>query len=388
MRRRDGRPESGLVGRKVQRVLVGLGGAALVLAVGVVRPWEAHRRAVAEGEGVASGFEERELGAALPPKPGETQEPAVPASSPPPETTDVPAAPVPLRPPPPPPPAPAPTRAQDSAAGVLFREGFEDGALGQRGWYDNRAPLLVPTRPHTGRGALEFRFRRGDRIPVQGGAVRRLFTPTDVVVVSYWVRYGADWRGSGKPYHPHEFHVITTSDNEFIGPSATHLTTYIEHNWQQGIVPRLAITDALNIDQAAVNKDLSRSTERRAVAGCNGGAGKCYLGSGWRNELTWSAAAPAAGLEPGPGSQAEWHRVEAEFRLNTIRDGRGQRDGVARYWFDGRLLIDQADVLFRTAQQPQMKFNQFVIAPYIGDGSPYDQAFFVDDIIVSTRRVP
>ena len=31
-----------------------------------------------------------------------------------------------------------------------------------------------------------------------------------------------------------------------------------------------------------------------------------------------------------------------------------------------------------------MKFNQFVIAPFIGDGSPIDQTFWIDNLTVAT----
>ncbi len=63
-------------------------------------------------------------------------------------------------------------------------------------------------------------------------------------------------------------------------------------------------------------------------------------------------------------------------------------DGLAQYWFDGQLLINHQNVLFRTAQHPTMKFNQFVIAPYIGTGSTVAQAMWIDDVVLATARVP
>src|SRR3989449_8148514 len=44
------------------------------------------------------------------------------------------------------------------------------------------------------------------------------------VYLSYWVKYSANWVGSGQPYHPHEFLFLTNEDGAYIGPSATHLT--------------------------------------------------------------------------------------------------------------------------------------------------------------------
>jgi hypothetical protein len=66
--------------------------------------------------------------------------------------------------------------------------------------------------------------------------------------------------------------------------------------------------------------------------------------------------------------------------------GIGQTNGVLKYWLDGALIIDQNSVIFRTGANPNMAFNQFVIAPYIGDGSPADQRFWMDDLTVATSR--
>jgi hypothetical protein len=78
--------------------------------------------------------------------------------------------------------------------------------------------------------------------------------------------------------------------------------------------------------------------------------------------------------------------VEAFFKLNSIRKGVGQDDGIAQYWLDGQLIIDRHDVLFRTGAFPKMKFRQFMFAPYIGDGSPVDQKAWYDDFVVMTGR--
>lgn len=78
--------------------------------------------------------------------------------------------------------------------------------------------------------------------------------------------------------------------------------------------------------------------------------------------------------------------MEAYFKLNSIDGGKGIADGVAQYWFDGKLLIDAQSVMFRTAKNPSMMFNQFLMAPYIGDGSPVEQTMWVDDVTVAEAR--
>ncbi|MBK8006588.1 MAG: hypothetical protein IPK12_22580 [Gemmatimonadetes bacterium] len=74
--------------------------------------------------------------------------------------------------------------------------------------------------------------------------------------------------------------------------------------------------------------------------------------------------------------------------MNTISGGKGQYDGIARYWYDGNLVLDYSNVLFRTAAQPGLLFTQFIIAPYIGVGSPVAQTMWVDDVTVATGPVP
>lgn len=59
-----------------------------------------------------------------------------------------------------------------------------------------------------------------------------------------------------------------------------------------------------------------------------------------------------------------------------------------QYWFNGVLIIDRHDILFRTGNRPTLQFNQFLIAPYIGDRSPVDQSMFIDNLRVGTARLP
>ena len=78
--------------------------------------------------------------------------------------------------------------------------------------------------------------------------------------------------------------------------------------------------------------------------------------------------------------------MEAYFQLNSIQNGKGLTNGIARYWFDGHLVIEHTDVLLRTGAHPDMKFNQLLVAPYIGDGSPVDQTMWVDNLTVARAR--
>ena len=142
-----------------------------------------------------------------------------------------------------------------TAPAVLLHEPCEQPDFAARGWYDNTGLQLTSTESLPGgTSALEFRFAQGASTPTSGGAARYLFPPAATVYLSYWVKYSANWEGSNRPYHPHEFHFITTVDHQWIGPAATHLTTYVEQNEGR---PLLAIQDALNIDETNIGVDLT-----------------------------------------------------------------------------------------------------------------------------------
>ena len=273
---------------------------------------------------------------------------------------------------------------------VLFNERFEDANFSSRGWYDN-TNLSISTTEHIAgsSGSAEFRFAQGGTAPVSGGAVRRKFTETDSIYVSYYVKYSSNWEGSNRTYHPHEFQILTNLDTDWTGPAYTYLTAYIEQN--EG-VPLLAIQDGKNIDESKIGLDLTGVTEQRAVAGCNGdsdgyGDGDCYsMGATHWNGKNWKAAQVYFQDSPGKYYKNDWHHVEAYFKLNSISDGIGMADGVIKYWYDGQIVIDHNNIMLRTGENPDMQFNQFIIGPWIGDGSPVDQTFWIDNLSVATDR--
>ena len=280
-------------------------------------------------------------------------------------------------------------------ATVLFQEHFDDTNFGSRGWYDlpSGGMTSLSTTDHIlgSTASLQVNFAAGATGGSPRVGARHLFTPSTSVYATYWIKYSSNWVGSGESFHPHEFHLITTEDDQFVGPAVTHLTTYMEENFQSGGgYAVLKTQDASNIDATRLNQDLTNVTESRAVSGCNGNSDgtptDCYLnGSAWNNEKTWKSASPVFLQTPGSaGYKGDWHQVAVYFQMNSIVGGKGQNDGVAQYWFDGQLVIDQHHVLFRTGAHPNMLFNQFLMAPYIGDGSPIAQTMWIDDLSVST----
>ncbi len=288
-----------------------------------------------------------------------------------------------------------------SFSAMLFQEDFEDTSFASRGWYDNTNVQLSSTEHISGSTrSVEYRFLQGATTPTSGGAIRKKFPDTDEVYVSLYVKYSSNWTGSNKTYHPHEFMILTNLEGDYAGPAYTHLTAYIEQN--EGI-PLLALQDGMNIDLTRLNQDLTNITESRAIGGCNGvpsveaastincysvGGGTYWNGKDWRAGGSPNSNAGTVYFQDTPGTyyKNDWHRIEAYFKLNSIANGKAVADGIVRYWYDGSLIIERTNIIMRTAQHPNMKFNQFLIAPWIGDGSPVDQTMWVDNLRVETAR--
>jgi hypothetical protein len=279
---------------------------------------------------------------------------------------------------------------------LLFQEDFENASIGSRGWYDNTNAVLSTAEHITGStSSAQYRFLAGATQPTSGGAQRHKFTPSNSFYVSYYVKYSSNWVGSGLAYHPHEFHVMSTLDGDFDGPSNNFLTLYIEQNYLNGGRPRLAIQDnrSINTTSGSLPNSLVGVTENRSVGGCNGVVEsniftECYNnGSNWYNSKQLTGPVT---FQPnsGAGYKNNWNFVEAYFQLNTVVGGVGVANGVMQYWFNGTLIIDRHDILFRTGAHPTIQFSQFLIAPYIGDGSPVDQSMFVDNLKIGTGRLP
>lgn len=282
----------------------------------------------------------------------------------------------------------APVSAQSATA--LINETFDDAAFSGRGWYDNTSQVISKTESVSGSdSSLHYLFKAGATTPTSGGAMRKTFSESESVYLSYYIKYSDNWVGSGKPHHPHQFYFLTNLSDKWSGLAETNLTVYIEDN---GGRMQFVIQDSKNIDQRQVNKDLSKTTESRSVAGCNGdsdgyGGSDCYrAGSTYRNGKSWKSKTINFTNNRGGSYKGDWHRVETFVKLNSIVDGKGVNDGVVQMWVDGKSVLNHTDILLRTGQHPNMRFNQLAIGPYIGDGSPVEQSFWVDELLVLKER--
>ncbi len=249
--------------------------------------------------------------------------------------------------------------AETRSAGVLFSESFDDARLAQRAWYDG-GPFRIVAGARAGNGCIEYEWSDHSNKAQGSTAVRHLFEPTDEIFLRFYLKLSKGWGWSGRNYHPHLTHFLTTENMKWHGPAASHLTLYIEP--VQGKL-RLAAQDIQN-------KDAAHGLTQGPLKG--GYNGMLYDST----EVLFQ--------------DDQWHCIEAHFKLNTLdlqRD-RPNRDGIVRGWFDGKLVVDRTDVILRSTDFPAMKFNQFLLAPYFGPGLlPHAQKLWIDELVVGTQRI-
>lgn len=280
---------------------------------------------------------------------------------------------------------------------VLLEEGFDDNEAGlaARGWYDGNSATISTSEHQGGAGSLQATMTNGQSTP-SWIVKRHLFTPTDSVFVSYDVKYSTNWVGSGVNFHPHEFYLLSEIDGDWDGLSSNTLTCYIEHNWNAGGFPQLAMQDSqrINYDQGALPNDLTATHEDRSVCGCNGVVESVTFEECTDNgDGTFQSAkiirGGVAAFSNNSGDahyKNNWNHVECLMVMNSVVGGVSQNDGILKYWRNGTLLIDRSDIAYRTATLPTLKWKQIVIAPYMGNGSPTTQTAFYDNLIVANAR--
>jgi hypothetical protein len=258
------------------------------------------------------------------------------------------------------------------AADLLFHEGFEDDRLMERGWYDftkvdiariQSSTRTPSTAPYAGAASIAYHWKPNTTNPHNSSGMRRLFQPTDTVYLRCYLKLSKGWKWTGRDYHPHLMHFMTTENGPYHGPAASHLTVYIEP--QEGKL-RLAAQDIQNRDQP------HGLTQGPLRGGYNG---KMYDS---KQQLFT------------PESLDQWHCVEAFYKLNSLNLERdtANADGIVRAWFDGKLVVDHTNVILRSPDFPKMKFNQFLLLPYFGPGLlPQEQSLWIDELVVATKRL-
>jgi hypothetical protein len=242
-------------------------------------------------------------------------------------------------------------------ARLLFHESFDDANLGSRGWYDGDK-FRIAGDAQAGKGCIEYEWK-DKKSGVSGSSpVRHLFEPTDEVYLQFHLKLSKGFGWTGVNYHPHLTHFLTTENNKWMGPAATHLTLYVEP--VNGKL-RLAAQDI-------ENKDAPHGLTQGPLKG--GYNGKFYDSK----EVLFK--------------DDHWHRIDAHFKLNTLGKNGANADGILQGWVDGKLVVDERHAVLRSVDFPKMKLNQFMMAPYFGPGLlPGPQKLWIDELTVS-REAP
>jgi len=176
-------------------------------------------------------------------------------------------------------------------------------------------------------------------------ASRWLFTASDRVYVSLYIRLGSDWVGSGQSYHPHLLFLLSDTDyntDPYCGIATNYLNCYIEPHENY---LRLIIADELQTVPVH-------------------GEGTFYNVSGRNFTL------------------GQWYHIELWYKMNTP----GQYNGELKAWIDGVITnINYINVHYRPVEYSTMKWRTFVHASWIGDTSPQTQSMWLDDIYLGTE---
>jgi len=270
---------------------------------------------------------------------------------------------------------------------VFFAETFDDANFTARGWYDSAsAGGAIDPATHIPGSTASFHchWAQGGTNCARGTPHRHLFLASPTVYVSFWLKLGSQttaWQGSGRPYHPHIIQVLTDADGSHVAPNSSRFSALIETSL---FTPRVAEADSKAVNVALIGRNLLGSNMPHAVAGCNGdqnNSATCYPCPlpNYCNSTYWDAASPVFVND-------QWHHVEFYAEMNSTFAGLANPDGVFKVWIDRNLVINNTNVYLRTGDNPNRKFNQLLLAPYIGDGSPIAQDLWIDNLVVANQR--
>lgn len=269
---------------------------------------------------------------------------------------------------------------------LLFSEAFANSSLSGRGWYSIVSQdWVVSPAPSGFSGALRCTWSNGQTVPTTGG-MRMLFTASDSIYLRYQTSFSSNWIGSSQLFGPHIVYFLSDLDGAFDGPSDSRLNIAADLIYRSGNSARVYFQDNQYMDENNVGVNVS---EARATCGGNGQQGYAdswdfFADAGfshgyYQTRILDSTAFMAA-------ADTAWHQIEVEIILNSIVGGIGQLDGVCRYWWDGSLIWERTNLIMRTGTRPNLKINQFGIAPYMSEGSPITQTMYIADIEVRTRK--
>jgi hypothetical protein len=224
-----------------------------------------------------------------------------------------------------------------AGADIVFQEDFEDPDLEARGWYDFASPLpIVTDEAYDGTHSLAQTLEVGD---LSQYGMRLEIPDMEVVYLRFARKFPTTWIWPSVNYGPHDFLLFCDAER-WQTPTDTFLTLYVEEVDQGRAI--LILKDALQ--------------------GYNFGT--------WGTEYRGEDVVFTLG---------EWHVVDAMIRLNDP----GTANGEIRMWVDGALQVEETGIEMRFEGYTGISFNQLFYGFYYHEGSPIEQTFWTDHIIVA-----
>ncbi|MFH1069430.1 MAG: dockerin type I repeat-containing protein [Candidatus Glassbacteria bacterium] len=270
---------------------------------------------------------------------------------------------------------------------LLFEENFDNADWAANGWYDEPEMITDPAgRMGTIGSSVVFNWTAQGNTTAESRGGRRSIDPVEGLTVSYDIRFSDNWAFAGDTLFPPAFFLfLTNQEGQFSNPVSTHLTVFLDH--QDGGL-NVGLRDLLNIDLARLGENLVKVTESRAAAGGNGNLDRYPASSFTVGQTVFNLKRIKSNRSyfsdsAGTNYKGDWHHVSAHLQLNGVVDGKGVANGVAQYWYDGQLVMDHKNVLFRTGQYPEMRFNQFLLLPYLSGGAPHQQSVWIDNLQIT-----
>jgi hypothetical protein len=288
----------------------------------------------------------------------------------------VPASPEGLEPPPagnPPPPAGSATLANECAtpgAGWIWCDDFDTNRLGSYYGYDDASGRFIRVDGAGAEGSVAMRSTFSTTGQSSSGSLHLAFGRTPMVSFRpvdagteryreiYWrlyVRYPTTWQGGGGDKLSRATSFVSTTN--WAQAMIAHVWSGAGQPWQDFLyIDPASGTDTAGTVQSTTYNDFPN--------------------------LRWLGAAQGATPLFAAPSLGRWYCVEAHARLNDP----GAANGLFELWVDGRLDATRSGLNW-VGRYTEYGINAVLVENYWNTGSPVVQERFIDNFVVSTRRI-
>ncbi|XZE56183.1 hypothetical protein SH139x_002278 [Planctomycetaceae bacterium SH139] len=224
----------------------------------------------------------------------------------------------------------------------------KSGKLSQEVRFGNTGTSLEMAYPRGSQGIGGRKVFFGDS-PTNRRQTLRGDESFDDIYWRIYVKHPADWKGGGPA-------------------KLSRATSLVPPGWRQAMIAHVwSSGEALTLDPASGVKNGSVVT------------------TGYNDfpNLKWLGNKPTSQFKlHGDDGLGWWVCVEARAKLNTP----GKNDGVNQLWIDGRLEAERRNLDWRGTFD-ERGINAIFLEAYWNEGSPVDQARWIDNFVISTKPI-